>query len=311
MSVKDFFIINPAAGKRNSVADLREKIRAAFASIQRECEIRVTSCRGEATRMVKEIASRIQGEELRFYACGGDGTFNEVAQGAIGDSRLSVAPVPTGSGNDFIRCFHDYREAEFLDLTRLAQGSVKTVDVMEVGGKPCFNVASVGLDAVTAKLMPALRRIPLMGGRLSYILALACAFFTATKNPFSFEVDGVPLDYGKEHCIISTISNGCFYGGGFRTAPRAQPDDGLLDFLCVPSISRLKFLAVVGIYKRGEHLDKLPFVHFKNCKTVSIRTGKPVPVNLDGEIFEMQDPKIRILEKALNVILPPKTSALS
>ncbi len=309
MNVRDFFIINPAAGMKNSVNELKAKIQAAFSSLQKECEILVTSCRGEATRLVKEAASRVKEGELRFYACGGDGTFNEVAQGAVGDPRLSVAPVPTGSGNDFIRCFREYQAQDFLDLARLARGPVRTVDVMEVNGKLCFNVASVGLDAVTAKLMPALRRFPLLGGRLSYVLALGCAFFTATKNRFSFEVDGKPLDYGKEHCIISTVANGCFYGGGFQTAPRAQPDDGLLDFLCVPSVSRLRFLALVGLYKRGEHLDKIPFIRFQTCKRVRIVTEKTVPVNIDGEIFEMKDPCVRILEKALKVILPEKSLA--
>jgi diacylglycerol kinase family enzyme len=186
------------------------------------------------------------------------------------------------------------------------EGEFCSIDAMDVGGKISVNVASVGLDAKTAKLMPTLRRVPFMGGKLSYLISLGVAFFTATKNRIAFEIDGELLDYGKKDCIIASIANGRYYGGGFQTAPRACMDDGEMDFLCVPSISRLKFLRCVGSYKKGEHLDKFDFIHYRRCKSLRLLSDRPIWVNVDGEVFSMENPCVRILEKALKVILPQK-----
>lgn len=304
MSIRNVFIINPAAGIKNRVPELVQSIKELFSRLKKECEILVTRRPGEATEMVHRLAQEHPQDSLHVFACGGDGTFNEVAQGAVDRNNVAVTPYPVGSGNDFVRSFREYRQEDFLDLERMVNGEEKPIDVLTVDDRISVNVASVGLDAVTAKLMPSIRRFPLIGGRFSYVIALACAFFTATKNRLSFVVDGKPLDYGKPTCILATMANGKYYGGGFQTAPKAKMDDGLLDFLCVPSISRFKFLRLVGIYKKGEHLEKIPFLSFCRCHSVQICSEQPIPVNLDGEIYQMKDPLICLKEKALKILLP-------
>ncbi len=306
MEIKDYFLINPAAGRKNRVSEMKERIRNTLDLLQREARILISSRPGEVTQLVKRLAAEHPHSQLRFYVCGGDGTFQQAVQGAVHQPHVAVAPVPIGSGNDFIRSFDRYRKEDFMNLSALMQGEIQRVDALDVNGTVGVNVASVGMDAKTAKLMPALRRVPFLGGSISYVFSLGIAFFTATKNRFSFEVDGRNLDYGKKECIIATAANGRYYGGGFQTAPRARMDDGEMDFLCVPSISRLRFLSLVGLYKRGEHLEKLNFIQYRRCKTLRICCDKPILVNVDGEVFSMENPTLRLLEKALNVILPRK-----
>ena len=86
--MKHIFIINPTAGKtdsRQKIYDMAEALRTKH-DLDVQCIL--TKKQGHAT----EIAQRLcdSGEELRFYACGGDGTANEVANGIIGYDNASM-----------------------------------------------------------------------------------------------------------------------------------------------------------------------------------------------------------------------------
>ena len=64
-----------------------------------------TKAHRDAIIFVKEYITEHPGEELRFYACGGDGTLFEVINGASGASNVEISCVPVGSGNDFLKYF--------------------------------------------------------------------------------------------------------------------------------------------------------------------------------------------------------------
>ena len=103
--MKHLFIINPAAGKKESTAKL-EKI---LSELSFEYEVAYTQQAGDARRIAEQAAAL--GEPIRIYACGGDGTLNEVVNGAAGYDHVAVTCVPKGTGNDFLKVFgDDYRE---------------------------------------------------------------------------------------------------------------------------------------------------------------------------------------------------------
>lgn len=81
------------------------------------------------------------GEPVRIWACGGDGTLNEVVNGAAGFDNAAITCVPKGTGNDFLKVFGpNYRDL-FYDLEALAAGPQTTLDLMDCNGK-------LGLDVV-------------------------------------------------------------------------------------------------------------------------------------------------------------------
>jgi diacylglycerol kinase family enzyme len=80
--MKHLFIINPAAGSRDRTAYYTEQIEKICAPRGLTYRIEVSKAPGDCTRITREAAQT--GEEVRIYACGGDGTLNEVAAGAAG-----------------------------------------------------------------------------------------------------------------------------------------------------------------------------------------------------------------------------------
>ena len=87
--MKHLFIINPAAGSHDRTADYKAKIDAAFAGRADTYKIAISGGPGDCTRITREAA--LTGEEYRIYACGGDGTLNEVVQGAAGYENVAIS----------------------------------------------------------------------------------------------------------------------------------------------------------------------------------------------------------------------------
>ena len=103
--MKHIFIINPAAGSRNRTDDYSRVIHKLCRQRGLEYDIRVSTAPGECMRFAREAAQT--GKEYRLYACGGDGTLNEVVQGAAGYENAAVTVYSGGSGNDFVKLFDD------------------------------------------------------------------------------------------------------------------------------------------------------------------------------------------------------------
>ena len=302
------FIINPAAGKHDQTEELKKKIRSLFESdplLKGEpYEIAVTSEVGDATG-ITSLAAEKHPEGLRVYACGGDGTLNEVVCGAAEKPHVAVCPVPVGSGNDFIKYYENIPREKFLDLGACAAGKASPCDLLRVNGHYCLNIASVGLDAITAARQQKVKKIPLVSGSFAYKIALFYSFLSSMKNPIRLEVDGEAAVVGKGNLAIAAAGNGRFYGGGFKATPTANISDGYIDFIAIPTISRFKFLKYVGDYQKGNHMESMKdFLFYRRCKTVRLLSDKPLVVQADGEIFRLKDPEIEIVPAALNIILP-------
>ena len=101
--MRHLFVMNPHAGKFDRSQEMLEKSRHIMAGRRSEWSAVRTEGSGHATRLVQEAAQ--QGDPLRVYACGGDGTLNEVVNGAAGQAHVAVTHCPMGSGNDFLRIF--------------------------------------------------------------------------------------------------------------------------------------------------------------------------------------------------------------
>jgi len=295
--MKHLFIINPAAGSKDRTADYTAKIQAAFADLDAEYEIQVSSAPGECTRLTKEAAE--SGEEYRIYACGGDGTLNEVVQGAAGHDNVAVTVCSGGSGNDFTKLFDDPKA--FFDVTRLLDAQEETFDLIRCNEDYSLNICSVGLDARIGTDVANYKRLPLLHGFRAYVVSTVVNVIRGIAEHYVVEVDGEKID-AKQTMICAC--NGRFYGGGFNPVPEADPTDGLMDVLLVKKVSRLQVPGVIGKYKNGRYKELKHLVrHFRTDK-LRILCDKPTSINLDGELRTAQTVEMTIAQEKLRFFYP-------
>ena len=148
--MKHIFIINPAAGKKDSRQRVYTMAEALKKNHNLDVECKLTKSRGHATALTRAFAET--GDYVRFYACGGDGTVNEIANGIAGFPNAAMTCIPIGSGNDFLKNFGKDAEPLFLDAENLWNGDVTPLDLIDCNGKYCLTIACTGIDARIAEL---------------------------------------------------------------------------------------------------------------------------------------------------------------
>lgn len=296
--MKHIFIINPAAGKYDRTAEYTKKIEAVCGARALDYEIHRSQQRGDCTRIAREAASA--GEEVRLYACGGDGTLNEVVNGAVGFDNAAVTHFPGGSGNDMIKIFS--QTEPFFDLERLLDCDEARFDLIRCNGTYAINVASMGLDARIGTEIAKYKRLPLLSGQGAYVVSMLVNLVKGISQHFVITLDdGTRLD---DRYTMICVCNGRWYGGGFNPVPDAEPDDGILDVLVVEKVSLLTASRVIGRYKAGQYRDFPSLIRHCRCRSLTIACDKPSVVNIDGEAIFTTQAKIENLPKAIRFFYP-------
>jgi len=245
--VKHLFIVNPAAGKKGSTQALEDLLD----KLSFEHKVVYTEGEGRA-RQITELAAAVK-EPIRIYACGGDGTLNEVVNGAASHDHVAVTCVPKGTGNDFLKVFGPNYRKLFYDLEALAVGPQTAMDLMDCNGKLGIDVVCAGVDARIAADVHRYKDWFFVSGIGAYILSLVeNVVFKGIARTMSVRMGDV--DWCGETAIVC-ICNGRHYGGGFMPVPEAMPDDGVLDMLVVPKVSLLTFARLVGKYAKDLYKD--------------------------------------------------------
>ena len=291
------FIINPAAGSHDRTAEYREKIEKVCAQRGLPYRIAVSAGPGDCARLTKEAAD--SGEEYHIYACGGDGTLNEVVQGAAGRENVAISVFSGGSGNDFVKIFDDPKA--FFDLERLVDAEEAVFDLIDCNGDYSLNICSVGLDARIGTDVSNYKRLPLLHGFWAYAASTLVNVVKGVHEHYVVELDGKTVD-GNQTMIC--VCNGRYYGGGFYAMPDADPTDGKLDVLLVDKVSRLQVAGVVGKYKAGRYKELGHIAKYHRTDRVVIRCDKETPINLDGELRTAKTVEMKISDQKLRFFYP-------
>ncbi len=241
-------------------------------------------------------------EAVRFYACGGDGTLNEVVNGAILFPFASVTCYACGSGNDFVKVFAN---RDFKNLSSIINGEEKIVDLIKVNERYAINMCNFGFDAMVAYHMTRFKRFPGMNGTRSYHLALFYSLLFKMKSKCQIQLDG--RDFFQGQILLTASSNGICCGGGYYCTPNAKVDDGLIDVVIVKKVGRIKFLKLVDKYKDGSYVYESKYQNIvitKKVKQVDIFSSKLIIYCVDGETSKTDHLHIEMKEKALSFVLP-------
>lgn len=237
-----------------------------------------------------------------FTVYGGDGTVhravNAVMESGCADEAM-LKIVPIGSGNDFVRSFDDM-PSEFV------------ADIMKFNDKYAANIVNMGFDCGVVKRADKLKKLPLINGPMAYILGVVGELLHKkpmnAKITFTYE-DGT-TEVMEEKFLLIAIGNGRWYGGGFKAVPGAKLDSGVLDVTVIKNISTLKFLKLVGPFKKGKHIKDPDncvvkkgtekFLMYKKC--IGVKVEGCDLVSADGELYETDVADVSVLPKAISII---------
>lgn len=295
--MRHLFIINPAAGKKNTTAQLEGLLeRLTFPH-----EVVYTGGEGDARRFTEEAVR--SGDPVRIYACGGDGTLNEVVNGAAGHAHAAVTNVPKGTGNDFLKIFGpDYRKL-FYDLEALAAGPETAFDLIDCNGKLGIDVVCAGVDARIAADVHRYKDWYFVSGMGAYVLSLVeNIFFKGIARTMTVHMGDIRWE--EKPASLLCVCNGRYYGGGFMPVGEAMPDDGVLDMLLVRKVSLFTFLRLVGKYAKGRYREYPELIRDCRGDAVTFSAKEPITVVVDGEVMRDTVFAVRLSEKKVNFFYP-------
>lgn len=281
-------IANPWAGRRRGL-----KLATMAAGLLRDggwqVELETTVGAGHATVLARDAAKA--GYEL-VVGVGGDGTLSELLNG-LAESDVPCGMIPCGTGNDFAR-FVGVQEQVGLATKKLLTGRPHAVDLGRLSSPPMrfINIVGVGFDAAVAGRINRRRRVT--GGLAAYIPAILAEVAANSFMPATVQIDDARYE---DEWLLVAVANGNAYGGGFKIAPRATCDDGLLDVVLTRRTGRLDVLRSLTLAYRGHH-ENHPKVQILRATSVRIQTEKPVPVTVDGDILAHTPLQIDVLPGA-------------
>ena len=298
--MKHLFIINPAAGKPETTPALEQQL----AALSFPHEVAYTKGAGDAEVIARQAAQT--GEELRIYACGGDGTLNEVVNGAAGFDNVAVTCVPKGTGNDFLKIFGSTYREQFYDLEALANGPQTSFDLIDCNGKLGIDMVCAGVDARIGADVHRYKNLRFVSGIGAYILSmLEHVLFRGISRPMHVEVDDTVLDGPS---ALFCVCNGRYYGGGFMPMPEAMPDDGVLDMLHVNKVSLHQLPAILGKYAKGRYKELPKFVTDFHTRSVRLSSNEEITAVVDGEVMRDTSFTIGLSERKVNFFYPANAS---
>ncbi|MGI5869183.1 MAG: diacylglycerol/lipid kinase family protein [Kiritimatiellia bacterium] len=237
-----------------------------------------------------------------IIVCGGDGTVSSIGTRLIG-TDVCMGVVPIGSGNGFARHF-----AQSLNSTEavaeLSHGAMREMDVGYVNNRPFLVSASAAWDAALVK---AYNQAPIRGVG-TYVLAGVYSFFDYTPKPVRIVIDEAEtLNFDRP--ILLTIGNLSGWGGGALIDREASACDGCLELVVARKQDAPILLAnLADVFNRG--LANLPYVTFRQFKSLRIERTEAQPIQLDGELHDA--PKIlnvNVTKGQLKILVPasPRT----
>jgi diacylglycerol kinase (ATP) len=300
--VKETFlaVINPAAGGgrcRKLVGPALDRLRAGGV----ELEVTETTAPGQGIQLVRDAYAK---GYRRFIAVGGDGTSYEIVNGLFPEAENKELPtlgfLPLGTGNSFLRDFGS-GGVEFA-IEALLAGRSQTCDVLRLthrdGVLYYINLLSMGFAADVATMRA--RRFS-GWGEPGYQLSIFSQLIRFNRRPFPLRVDGEEL-LDRRRSLFLTFNNSKYTGGTMMIAPKAEVNDGLIEFVRWGPIGRLGLIRNLPTLYDGTHINH-PLAERRAAKRIDFHLEAPIDVMVDGEVLTLHCETLDVLPSALTVVV--------
>jgi len=293
-------VINPAAGGgrcRKLVGPTLQRLRAGGIML----DVVETVAPGQAMHLTRDAYAR---GYRKFVAVGGDGTSYEIVNGLFpeteGKERPTLAFLPLGTGNSFLREFSDRGIDHAMEA--LLAGRSQPCDVIRLKHKDgvvhYINLFSVGFAADVATMRA--RRFS-GWGELGYQTSIFICLARLLRRPFPLRVDGEEK-IDRRPCLFLTFNNSKFTGGTMMIAPQAEVNDGLIEYVRWGPIGRMGLIRNLGTLYDGSHI-RHPLAERRAVKRIDFQLDGPVDVMIDGEVLTLHCEALDVLPSALSVVV--------
>jgi YegS/Rv2252/BmrU family lipid kinase len=229
----------------------------------------------------------------------GDGLIGAVG-GALAGSETPLGIVPGGRGNDLARVLGIPAEPEAA-AAMLAATETRRIDVGEVNGKRFLGIASAGFDSEANRLA---NETPWLRGSLVYVYAGVRTLLGWKPARFTVRV-GERRERFTGYAV--SVANSKAFGGGMFVAPDAELDDGEFDVVTVGEVGKLRFLGNLPKVFKGTHVERDEVRVFRAAR-LELSASRPFPVYADGEHLTDLPATLRVLPRALSVIVPSRVA---
>jgi diacylglycerol kinase (ATP) len=290
-------ICNPSSGGGSCEPDA---VREALADF--DIEWIDTEGAGDALEAAEEWSDGL------LIVVGGDGTVNEVINGlgrAGFPKDVTLAVLPMGTGNDLAATLaipDDIEEAE----EAIRKNRIRTFDVARirsegVGERFFINVSTGGFGAETSSL--ADEEMKSRWGKLTY-------FRASLERARDFDVREVRVVLDGVECMLRAVNvavGNCRYaGGGWLAAPKANPEDGLLDLVVIEDVGLKEALALApAALARSDYLDK-EGVFSARARKIRVETEPGgLEFTADGELIGDEPAEFEVIPHTLKVVVGP------
>ncbi|HEX5481409.1 MAG TPA: diacylglycerol kinase family protein [Terriglobia bacterium] len=302
-------IVNPhSAGGRTGrrwpeIAHALEKRMGPFT-------MRFTRGRGDAIELTRELLA--EGCDL-IAGVGGDGTFNEIANGFIRADELvrpgaAMGILPAGTGGDFRRMFGFSSGKGMADaIQALATGKPGAIDIGKVkfrtrDGEPAeryfVNLVSFGMGGAVAAR--ARNFLTPLGGKLAFLWATFCVLLSYRGKDVRVTMDGTGRDALWRVTNVA-VGNGRFHGGGMHPCPTAELNDGVFEVTIIEYMNMFQLLRDIGVLYSGD-IYSHPKTHHLRGVRIEAQAEAETLIEVDGEPLGMLPLEITVLPGILPVI---------
>ena len=290
-------ICNPASsGGRYEPKELHRELEGY------DLEWITTESPGDATEAAREWSEGL------LIVIGGDGTISEVVNG-LGRTGfpqgVTLAILPAGTGNDLAATLAIPEDPDEADAV-LHHNRVRILDVVRVRSAGIseqffLNVATGGIGAEVSGAADG--EMKKRWGKLSYLRASLEVALEYEAKEVTLTVDG---EERKLRAVNLAIGNCRYAGSGWLAAPKANPEDGLLDLVVIEDVGVQEVLKLAPtVLADSDYLDK-EGIFFARAKEIRVESSPgSLEFTVDGEVIGDEPAVFAVIPQALKVIVGP------
>jgi YegS/Rv2252/BmrU family lipid kinase len=339
--IKNIILIgNPIAG-----GGALKKIKKVVNILEKKgfnVRLMLTAKRGDAELFARQISSefgvqnlelkdnnnsrlKTHNSELLVIAAGGDGTYNEVANGLI-YSNIPMAILPMGTTSVLARefkipltiekaldtvlngriqkvhlgritCNKSDRSSSFIDANLTISHEPSTIS--HTVTRHFLLMAGIGFDGEV--IFSLNEKIKKYFGKVAHILGAIKSLIKYNPSPITLLSPEHKTESQEITAYTATISKASCYGGNFKITPDAALTEPFFYVFATHKKGRLNTLRYVLGIIIGRHLQFKDISYFKTSK---VKIEGDAYIQIDGDYIGKTPAEIDISKDALMLIVP-------